>query len=61
MLLQQHYNIGCRTKGTKKPAAAAMALWKGVLGYVIMGVGTKTAPRQATHLRRIFLSFTKEH
>lgn len=61
MLLQQHYNTGCWTKGTEKPAAASTALRKGVLSYVITGVGTKTAPRQATHLRRIFLSFTKEH
>ena len=58
MLLQQHYNTGC---WTKKSAAAAMALRKGILSYKIMGVGTKTAPYKATHLRRISLSLTNEH
>lgn len=36
MLLQQHYNTGCWTKGTKKFAAAATALRKGILSYKIM-------------------------
>ena len=61
MLLQQHYNTGYWTKGTKKSAAAAMALRKGILSYKILGVGTTTAPCQAIHLRRTSLSFTKEH